>query len=71
MKTLLRSDELTCPSCISKIEKALGRVAGVTSAKVHFSTGRIEVEHEAGQVDPEQLRKAVRDVGYESQVSAF
>lgn len=71
MKTLLRSDELTCPSCISKIEKALGRLDGVTKATVHFSTGRIEVEHDADRVDPERLRKAVREVGYDTQVSAF
>lgn len=71
MKTLLRSDELSCPSCIPKIEKALGRLEGVTHAKVHFSTGRIEVEHDAGRVDPERLRTAVREVGYDTRVSAF
>lgn len=71
MKTLLRSDELSCPSCISKIEKALRRLDGVTDATVHFSTGRIEIEHDPDRVDPERLREAVREVGYESHVSAF
>lgn len=71
MKTLLRSDELSCPSCIAKIEKALHRLDGVTRATVHFSTGRIEVEHDAGRVDSEQLRQAVREVGYETRVSPF
>ncbi len=71
MKTLLRSDELTCPSCIPKIEKALGRLEGVTGATVHFNTGRIEVEHDADRVDTERLRKAVREVGYDTRVSAF
>lgn len=71
MKTLLRSDELNCPSCIAKIEKALGRLDGVTHARVHFATGRIEVEHAAEQVKAERLLSAVRDVGYEARVSAF
>lgn len=71
MKTLLRSDELSCPSCVPKIEKALGRLDGVTQATVHFNTGRIEVEHDAERVDSEQLRKAVREVGYDTYVSAF
>jgi copper chaperone CopZ len=71
MKTLLRSDELNCPSCIPKIEKALGRLDGVTDATVHFSTGRIEVEHDAERVGPERLRTAVREVGYDTRVSAF
>lgn len=70
MKTLLRSDELTCPSCIPKIEKALGRLEGVSNAKVHFSTGRIQIEHDPA-VDPERLRAIVRDVGYDSRISAF
>jgi copper chaperone CopZ len=71
MKTLLRSDELNCPSCIAKIEKALNRLDGVTDAKVHFATGRIEVEHDAERVKAERLLAAVRDVGYEARVSAF
>lgn len=71
MKTLLRSDELNCPSCISKIEKALGRLEGVTSAKVHFTTGRIEVEHDPERIKAERLLAAVREVGYEARVSAF
>ncbi|MDN3519768.1 heavy metal-associated domain-containing protein [Aquisalimonas lutea] len=69
MKTILRSDELNCPSCVSKIEKALTTLPGVDNATVHFNTGRIEVEHE--QVDPERLRQAVREAGYEARVSAF
>ncbi|GGE59065.1 copper chaperone [Streptosporangium jomthongense] len=71
MKIILRSDELNCPSCVPKIEKALGQVAGVSHAKVHFATGRIEVEYDAGQVKTDQLVSAVRNVGYEARVSAF
>lgn len=71
MKTTLRSRELTCPSCVAKIEKALQNVQGVTAAKVFFNTGRIEVEHDPQAADREQLVKAVRAVGYEAQVSGF
>ncbi|NWN91619.1 heavy metal transport/detoxification protein [Marinobacter adhaerens] len=71
MKTILRSDELNCPSCVPKIESALGKIEGVTHSKVHFATGRIEVEHDAEQVKTDQLVSAVRDVGYEARVSAF
>ena len=45
-RTLLRSDEFTCPSCVAKIEKRLTRTPGVVAAKVHFTTGRIEIEHD-------------------------
>lgn len=71
MNTTLRSDELNCPSCVPKIETALKALPGVDDATVHFTTGRIEVEHRRDEVDPERLREAVRDVGYESHVSVF
>jgi copper chaperone CopZ len=69
MKTLLRSRELTCPSCIAKIENALNKIDGVDKAKVHFNTGRIEVDHNG--VADEKLVDAVRHAGYNAQVAAF
>ena len=71
MKTLLRSKELSCPSCVAKIEKALKTVDGVQEAKVHFNTGRIEIEHDPQKADGDKLVQAVRSVGYESTVSPF
>ncbi len=68
MKTILRSRELSCPSCVAKIENALGRIEGVSRAKVHFNTGRIEVEHDG--VGNEKLIDTVRQVGYNATVSA-
>ena len=70
-KTILRSDELSCPSCVPKIEKALKAVAGVQAAKVHFNSGRIDIEHDRAQVSPELLQQTVRKVGYGSRISAF
>ncbi len=69
MKTLLRSQELSCPSCVAKIETALKAVDGVEEAKVHFNTGRIEVAHDPERVKPEALVKAIREAGYEAKVS--
>ncbi len=71
MKTLLRSQELSCPSCVSKIEKSLKSLDGVQTATVHFNTGRIEVEHDPALVKAEELVKAVRKAGYESKVASF
>jgi copper chaperone len=69
-KTVLRSNELTCPSCVAKIERALGGVQGVARAKVHFNTGRIEVEH-APEVSPDALAGMVRSLGYAARVAPF
>lgn len=71
VNTILRSDGLSCPSCVSKIEKSLQALDGVEAAKVHFNAGRIEVRHDPEQADTEQLVDAVRRVGYEARPSAF
>jgi copper chaperone len=71
MKTLLRSQELSCPSCVAKIEKAVKALKGVEDAKVYFNTGRIEIQHDLSLVSPEDLVKVVRSVGYEAKVAAF
>ena len=71
MKTILRSEDLTCPSCIVKIEKALGGLNGVDRAEVKFNSGKIEIEHDPARTSTAQLVEAVRAVGYESRVSPF
>lgn len=71
MKTLLRSQSFTCPSCVAKIEGALQALDGVQTARVHFTTGRIEVEHDPQRAPAEALVQAVRSAGYEARVSAF
>ncbi|MCL4393870.1 MAG: heavy-metal-associated domain-containing protein [Chloroflexi bacterium] len=71
MKTLLRSTELSCPSCVAKIEKALKGLDGVADAKVHFNTGRIVVEHDPQRTNTDELVKTVRAAGYEAKEAAF
>lgn len=71
MKTQLRSKDLSCPSCVAKIEKALQTLEGVASAKVHFTTGRIEVDHDPDRVSSEELADSLKDIGYNVRVSAF
>ena len=70
-KTFLRSQELTCPSCVAKIETALKVIKGVSEVKVYFNTGKIEVQHDPEIAKTEDLVKAVKSVGYEASVAAF
>jgi copper chaperone len=71
MKTTLRSQELSCPSCVAKIEKALKGMKGVSEAKVYFNSGRIEIEHDHEKASPDDLINKVRSVGYEARKSTF
>ena len=70
-KTLLRSQELSCPSCVAKIETAIKAVKGVSEAKVYFNTGKIEVQHDPDVVNAEDLVKTVKSVGYEAREAAY
>ena len=70
-KTTLRSPELNCPSCVSKIERELKRLDGVSNAEVHFSTGRIVVEHDPSRATTDALVQAIGRAGYTAKVSAF
>ncbi len=70
-RTILRSDELSCPSCVAKIEKALLAVDGVKSAKVQFGSGKIEVEHAPHSAGVAALVNAVQKAGYAARPSPF
>ena len=40
-RTVLRAEGFSCPSCVAKIEKRVGRLRGVSSVTVHFASARI------------------------------
>lgn len=70
-RTTLRSDELSCPSCVPKIEKALLALPGVENAEVKFASGRIEVRHDPARSDVTALVNAIARTGYTAIPSAF
>ena len=70
-RTTLRSDELSCPSCVVKIEKALLALPGVKKAEVKFASGRIDVEHDPALSDVGALVQSIAKTGYTTKPSAF
>lgn len=69
--TILRAEGFTCPSCVAKIEKRVGRLPGVESVKVHFASARIETTHDAEAVSVDDLVAAVAKAGYAARPAAF
>ena len=55
---------MTCASCVSHVERALGRVDGVRSASVNLVTERAAVEIIPGVATVSAMRAAVEDAGY-------
>ena len=70
-RTVLRAEGFSCPSCVSKIERHVGRVDGVANVKVHFASARIEVDHAPEVASVDQLVAAVAKAGYTARPAAF
>ena len=70
-RTTLRAEGFSCPSCVAKIEKQLGRIEGVQSVTVHFASARIEVDHDETTTSVEDIVAAIAKAGYTATPSAF
>jgi P-type Cu+ transporter len=55
---------MTCASCSSRVERALGKLPGVEHATVNLATERASVEYDAHAITPEAIVAAVTDAGY-------
>ncbi|WP_017547703.1 heavy-metal-associated domain-containing protein [Salinicoccus carnicancri] len=64
MKTKLQTETFTCPSCIKKIEDNLKKREGIEAAKVLFNSSKVKVEHDAGEISPDEIKDIVEKLGY-------
>ncbi|TWC23955.1 Cu+-exporting ATPase [Pseudomonas sp. SJZ085] len=58
---------MTCASCVGRVERALGKIPGVSGVSVNLANERAHLEL-LGQVDPQILIDAVKRAGYEASV---
>ena len=56
---------MTCASCVSRVEKALEKVPGVSTATVNLATETARIHFAPSEQMEAKLRRAVRDAGYE------
>ena len=56
---------MTCASCVSRVEKALSKVLGVSTATVNLATETARIHFAPAEHMEAKLRRAVRDAGYE------
>lgn len=62
--TELAIEEMTCASCVGRVEKVLNQLPGVLEANVNLATERARVRHLAGVVSITDLEAAVEKAGY-------
>ncbi len=57
-------DGVRCASCVWVIERILGALPGVRSARVNFATHRAQVRFDPGLTSPARVFRAVAQLGY-------
>jgi P-type Cu+ transporter len=60
----LAVEGMTCASCVRRIERALGRLDGVSEAGVNLATGRARVAFDPSVTTVEQVGAAIEKAGY-------
>ncbi len=53
-----------CPTCVWLIEKRLGALTGVSSAKINFRAQKLRVEWQADQISLSEIVRSVQSLGY-------
>ena len=57
---------MSCASCVDSIEGAVRNLPGVVSVAVSLNVGTAAVEYYPGNVSPAQIRRTIRDLGYDA-----
>jgi P-type Cu+ transporter len=55
---------MTCASCSARVEKVVGKLAGVQVATVNLATEKLHLEYDEAVLPAEAVRKAVEAAGY-------
>ncbi|WP_091742711.1 heavy metal translocating P-type ATPase [Marininema mesophilum] len=63
-KASLRISGMTCATCANRIEKGVGKLAGVQSVQVNLATENASVYYDPEQVSLSQIEGKVSELGY-------
>ncbi|WCT77453.1 heavy metal translocating P-type ATPase [Novosphingobium humi] len=63
MRRHIAIEGMNCASCVGRVERALGKVAGVRSVSVNLATAGADIVADAG-VDHGAITRAVEEAGY-------
>ena len=60
----LRIEGMDCADCALKLEKGVSHLDGVAQCNVSFATAKMTLVYEPSVLDPDQIERRVRTLGY-------
>lgn len=63
-KAVIQLEQLTCPTCVKKIETALQKTEGVEKAEASFTSGKVKIDFDESKVELQKLEKSLKKLGY-------
>lgn len=64
-KIILQLEELVCPTCLQKIETAVGNIDGVQNLKVLFNASKVKAEIDSEKTTVDAVAKVIESVGFD------
>lgn len=62
---MMKLGGMTCPSCLTKIEKAVENVNGTDQIKVLLNAGKLKFVMDANKTNTDDVKNAIEKMGYE------
>jgi len=63
-KLVMQLEQLTCPTCVKKIETVLGKTEGVDTSTVLFNSSKVKISYNEEEVTPNELSRKIMNLGY-------
>jgi copper chaperone len=64
-KVMMKLGGLTCPSCLTKIEKSVESSAGTGDIKVLFNAGKVKFTLDDQQTSVDKIKNKIEKIGYQ------
>lgn len=61
----IKVEGMSCMHCQLRVKNAVEAVEGVKRADVNLQTKQVTVDYEEGKANPEKIKDAIREAGYE------
>ena len=60
----LHIEGLDCPECAGNIEQIMGKVKGVTNARISFATEILRITYNTETTNRKEIEKRIQQLGY-------